>query len=165
MEDQYLINTIYKKKDEKFKNTYEKYKLYKITSKKVDQVLEKFLNRRSPVIKPNLINTFLVREIVKDHLELLLIDSHKNHTLIKKIKVYFPFSIIVRTKDIFSDKLFFYVELRTPDLTSKEKLQLISILYNNFKEKLLFGNWYFWYGLLEALSIKNFYDFELKDFF
>jgi len=119
--DSKLVNSIYKTKEQKLKQHYEYYKLYKITSKEIDKALDKFLNNNPPVIQPILINTILESEYRKDYLQLLLIDSLEVQTFFDKIKKYFPRTLINSTKDLVSNKNVLYVEISFPHQTEKEK--------------------------------------------
>ena len=59
LQDKDLVSTIYKKKEDKLRSSYEKNRLYKITSQTIDDILEKFLAHKPPIIEPNLINTVI----------------------------------------------------------------------------------------------------------
>ncbi len=162
--DKDLVNTIYQKKDDKLRNSYEKYRLYKITSQKIDDILEKFLAHKPPIIKPNLINTVIFIQSY-NFLHLILIDSSETRKKLNLIKVVFQKFFIFNVTDIITNKNLLYVELRTSFLSNKEKEQLYSIIYNYFKENIVYGKSYLWSGFTTAFSLKNYYDFHSKQFF
>jgi hypothetical protein len=165
LNDPKLVKSIFKTKEHKLKQHYEYYKLYKITSKEIERVLDKFLANDPPIIQPLLINTIMEFEYRKDYLQLLLTESEKVQTFIEKIKNYFPRILTNSVKDLVSNENMLYVEISFPNQTKKEREQLFSILYNNLREDLIYSKSYLWDGLVKALSRKNFYDFENKQFF
>lgn len=163
LSDQKLSNTIYKTKEAKLKSYYEKWKLYKITFQEIENTIDKLLELDPPVIKPLLINTIMFNE--KDYLQLVLVDSEKTRKIINKIKRYFPRVHITTTKCLRSREELIYAEVSMPNMTKIEKEQFYSILYNLFKQNLLYGKSYSWIGWIPAISRKNFYDFDTKQFF
>ncbi len=165
VKDECLVDTIYEKKDEKFKKIYKKYKLYKITSQEIDEIFERFLNHQPPIIQPNLINTIDTSIFRKDFFELLLDDSEENRKFLEELIIFFPKVLIVHSKDIISNKKILYIEFFIPDLIIKEKKDLYSTFYNYFNKNIIFGKNYIWSGYTTALSSKNFYDFGINQFF
>jgi len=165
LEKEYLVERLYKKKDQKFKKIYKKYKLRNITSQEIDNRLDKFLNHKPPQIQPKILTTIPTTLFSEEYFELILIESQETRNLLNKLKVYFPNVSIAQSKNITSDKNNFFVEISSPYIANEEKLQLISFIYNNFKENILYGKSYLWSGYIEALSSKNFYDFYQKNFF
>jgi len=163
--DRNLVNVIYQKKDEKLQKSYEKYKLYEITSQKIDKILNSFLESTPPLISPLLINSITTKQIVKDFLEIILVDSEETRQKVERIKRYFPRIMINATKHLPLDKNCLYIEISLPRLTSKEKELLFSILHNTFREDLLYFNSFLWSGIMKGFSSKNFYDFDKKDYF
>ncbi|MFX1590932.1 MAG: hypothetical protein ACFFC1_22585, partial [Promethearchaeota archaeon] len=162
--DDKAINQIYKKKEEKLKTYYGKWKLYKITSQEIEDTVKKLLGKCPPIIKPLLINTIIFPD-EKDYLQLILIDSSDIRKLLNKLKYSFPRVLINNVQNMETNEKLIYVEISTPNLTQEEKLQLYSILYNNFADHLLYGKSYLWCGMIPAISRKNFYDFDNKQFF
>ena len=163
--DQTLVDTIYKKKEEKLKNSFEKFKLYRVTSQEIDRIIEQFLKNIPPIIKPVLINTIIEGKYVKDYLQLVIVDSKETRLIIENLKIFFLRVLVYKTYDIRRNENLLYIEISTPYLTKKEKYELYSILYNNFKNNLIYGKSYFWSGHNPVLSRKNFYDFDKKQFF
>ena len=161
--DQKLSNKIYKTKEAKLKAYYEKWKLYKITFQEIENTIDKLLELNPPIIKPLLINTIIFDE--KDYLQLVLIDSEKTKKIMKKVKNYFPRVHITTTECLNSSENVIYAEVSTPNMTKGEKEQFYSILYNLFKHNLLYGKSYLWIGWIPAISRKNFYNFDTKQFF
>ncbi len=163
--DKTVVDNIYQIKLEKLEKFYEKFKLYQITSQEVTSILDKLLENEPPIINPLLINTINIEEYVNDFLQLILINSQETQNFLIKMKRFFPRITIDHSKEIISDKNLIYVEISTPYLTKKEKRQLFSILYNIFKENLLYGKFFLWTGRIKALSSKHLYDFDSKTFF
>jgi len=161
--DQKVVTKIYKTKQVKLKEHYEKWKLYKITFQEVEKIIDKFLNSDPPIIKPLLINTIIFEE--KDYLQLILIDSENTKMEMEKIKKYFPRVLINSARGLKSNENVIFVEISIPFMRKEEKEQFCSILYNNLKADLLYGKSYLWSGRIPALSRKNFYDFNEKHFF
>ena len=161
--DKKIVDQLYKTKEAKIKKYYEKWKLYKINFQEIENIIDKFLNCNPSIIQPLLINTILFQE--KDYLQLILIDSENAKKQIEKLKKYFPRVLINSTKALESNGNYIYVEISTPNMNKEEKEHFFSILYNNFKENLLYGKSYLWKGWIPALSRKNFYDFNNKQFF
>ncbi len=161
--DQKVVSKIYKTKEAKLKAHYERWKLYKITFQEIESTIDKFLHNKPPIIKPLLINTIIFQE--KDYLQLILIDSEETRIMTDKIKKYFPRMLINYTKGLRSNEDLMYIEISTPNMIKEEKEQFYSILYNNFKDNIIYGKSYLWKGWNPALSRKNFYDFQNKQFF
>ncbi len=160
-----LVGILYKTKRAKLKEIYEKFKLYKITNNEIEGILTKFLNNNPPLIQPNLMNTVVTKMFVNDFLQLLIKDSQENRIKIDDLKKYFPRTIINISKDLVSSESLLHIEFSCPYLTKKEKDQLFSILINNFKDDLIYGESYLWNGFSPVLSRKHFYDFQKKQFF
>jgi len=165
VEKEHLIERLYEKKEQKFKKLYKKYKLHSITSQEIDNRLEKYLNHKPPQIQPKLITTIPTALFTEENLDIILIESKETLNLLKKLKIYFPNVTITQSKNLISNINNFFVEISTPYLTTKEKAQLFSVISNNFEENIFYGKFYLWSGYIDALSSKNFYDFDQKDFF
>ncbi|KKM94551.1 hypothetical protein LCGC14_1197210 [marine sediment metagenome] len=163
LQDPNVVDQIYKTKESKLKKDFEKWKPYKITIQEIDNIIDKFLKKDQPLIQPLLINTIFFGK--NDYLQLILTDSEEVLKQMEKIKKYFPRVLINSTKGLESNENFLYVEISTPDLNKEEKKQFFSIFYNIFKENLLYGKSFVWSGRLQAISKKNFYDFQNKQFF
>ena len=164
LQDKDLVSTIYKKKENKLRDSYEKNRLYKITSQKIDDILEKFLAHKPPIIEPNLINTVIFKKSY-NFPHLILIDCPKTRKKLNLIKNIFQGFFICNVTDLSTNKNLIYVDIRTSFLSNKEKGQFYSIIYNNFKESIVYGKSYIWSGFTTAFSLKNYYDFNSKQFF
>ncbi|KKM63934.1 hypothetical protein LCGC14_1506450, partial [marine sediment metagenome] len=163
LRDRNVVDQIYKTKEAKLKEEFEKWKPYKITIQEIESIIDKFLKKDPPIIQPILINTIIFDE--NDYLQLILTESEEVLKQMEKIKKYFPRVLINSTKGLESNDNFLYVEISTPDMNKEEKKQFYSIFYNIFKENLLYGKSYLWKGWIPAVSKKNFYDFQNKQFF
>jgi len=165
LNERILIENIYKAKDKKLKNYYEKYKLYEITGQKIEKIFDKFLNNTPPIIHPILINTIYFNKFERDFIQLVLKETQVSRKTIIKIMNFFWKSLIINTEELISDDNLILVEISTAKLSKKEKQQLLSILFNLFKEDIIFIKSYLWTGRIRALSNRNFYDFDCKEFF
>lgn len=150
---------------ENLKNSYEKYKLYKITSQEIDIRIKKFLTHKPPIIHPYLINTIITTEYTYDFLQLLLKDSLESRNKIKAFSSLFPRFLIYMTINLHEKEKVLYIEVSTPFLTRGEKNQLFSIFYNYFKGAILYAKSYLWSGFNTLFSSRSFYNFNTKEFF
>ncbi len=161
-----LIYKIYQSKEEKLKKSYERYKLYNITNRIIEQRLEDFSNTNPPIINPSLINTIGgITRFRRYYSFLILKDNIETRKTIKKLKWLFPLVYIFSMKEYESHENYVYFELQMPTLSLKEKQLFYSILYNYFKDNIVRIKAYSWSGFLEAFSRKDFYDLEKHDFF
>lgn len=160
-----VIKTIYRTKEEKLKQYFEKYKPYKLTSREIESILDKFLHNNPPIIQPLLINTITTDLYVNDYLQLILTKSSESNKFVEKVKVYFPRALINDTKELISNKSLIYIEIYTPYMTKNEKEQFYSMLYSNCQDNIEYAKSYLWCGKIQALSRKNLYDFNTNQFF
>lgn len=165
LKEQNLVQTIYEKKEEKLKKFYEKYKFYKITGQRIDNVMDRFLSRKPQIVQPLMINTIKVSNLVKDHIQLILIKSKEILNKLEKLKKFFPRILINDTINIFSNEPCYFIEISMPYLRRREKKLFFSILHNLFGDEIIYGNTYLWSGTVQAISSKNFYDFQNKRYF
>lgn len=166
IENENLINKIYKSKVEKLKSSYERFKVYQISNQVIEQKLEAFLNTDPPLIEPNLITTIAgMRHFTKYYIILILKDNLQTRKLIDQLKWFFTTVILMSIMEFKTQKKHIYFELQMPNLKSKEKKILNSILYNHFKENLISIKSYLFSGFIEAFSRKEFYDFDNEKFF
>ncbi|MEJ2296870.1 MAG: hypothetical protein P8Y23_19150, partial [Candidatus Lokiarchaeota archaeon] len=67
--------------------------------------------------------------------------------------------------DLFNDQKYIFAQFHLPYLTNQEKMILISLLYNLFKENIISFKRYTWDGFLYNFSTIDFYNFNEKEFF
>ncbi|MFW9773513.1 MAG: hypothetical protein ACFFEO_15290 [Candidatus Thorarchaeota archaeon] len=159
--NQYLIKNILKTKEEKLKQSYEKYKSYQITNQKIDLIIDKFLDNDPPLIIPKLLKTLPPPYNINDYYIMFIARSSKNMSKLKNLEKFFPlFDIRVNSKIGLIN-----VEIHLPFLTNNEKSELLSILYNIFKEDLLLTDSFLYSGYHSAFSMKSFYDYDKEQFF
>jgi hypothetical protein len=156
-----LIESIYGTKEEKLKQSFEKFKPYKITNQKLDIIFKRF--HEKGLIFPLLINTIFTSSFAKYHPIVLLKDSIEVNKQLEKILKFFPRVFLDRVRDSFKDESRIMIFMFF--LNIKEKELLSSILYNLFKEDLISFKRYFTSGLSPFLLIKDFYDFDSYEFF
>ncbi|MHA1256624.1 MAG: hypothetical protein ACTSPS_13605, partial [Promethearchaeota archaeon] len=151
-----ILNTIFKSKEQKLRNTYENYKLSEINYQTIEKKLENYLNHDPPVIKPN-----LIVNIVPSNFQVFIMLLKNNLKTIENLK---KISYISKRGGIISGNIL-YVGFFIPYLNSEEKSSLISILTEVFKDNLISIKRYLWSYVIKAFSRKDFFDLEQKEFF
>lgn len=159
--DQELINYVFKSKETRLKKSYEKYKPYQITNQKIEEILNKFLGNKPPIIFPRLVNTIPFSKYINDHIELFIVYNSENVKKLKEIENLFPRFRMFSNRN----KNIIIVDAYLPLLTRNEKRRLFSFFYNTFHENILLAKSFLTTGYLSAFSLKHFYDFEGKKFF
>jgi hypothetical protein len=162
--DKDLLNSLYNIKEEKLRESFEKYKPYKITFQEIDKVLHKFLLHDPPIIHPSLLSSLLYRHACSNPY-LILVNSPEVQKKLKQIEHIFILSIIYKSSNLITNEEFLCIEFRIPFLNYKERGQLFFILYNFFKEDIKQAKFYLGGGIYPAFSLKNFYDLRSKHFF
>ena len=155
------IKTVFKSKEEKLKKSYEKYKIYQVTSQKIDSIIYKLLENKPSIIIPKLEKTLPPTRMINDYLVAFINYSSENMEKLKELEIFFP-RFDIRTNKI---SRIINVEIYVPFLSGDEKKQLYSILYNKFKEDIIFLNSFLFSGYFSAFSMKSFYDFRGREFF
>ena len=163
VEDKKIIESIFKSKEEKLRNSYENYTNYNITNQIFDTILNKFIYHDPPIIQPFLISTI---KTPSNYFPVLII-KRNSETLEKlnHIKFLFPRIMIIEISDIKSQDKLLYLEIFSPNLKNKEKQLLYTIIFNLFKKSIISFKRYYWSGFVEAFTRKDFYDFEREEFF
>ena len=151
-----LLNTIFKSKEQKLRNSYENYKLSEINYQTIEKKLENYLNHDPPVIKPNLIGN-----IVPSNFQVFIMLLKNNLKTIENLKKIFYIS---KKTAIVSSNIF-YVTFFIPYLNSEEKSSLISIFTDVFKDNLISVKRYLWSYVIKPFSRKDFYNLEENAFF
>ncbi len=151
-----LLNTIFKSKEQKLKNSYENYKLTEINYQTIEKKLKSYLNHDPPVVKPNLIGN-----IFPSNFQVFFMLLKNNLKTIENLK---KVSYISKKTAIVSSNIL-YVVFFIPYLNSEEKCSLISILTDVFKENLISVKRYLWSYFIKPFSRKDFYNLEQKEFF
>ncbi|MFX1373742.1 MAG: hypothetical protein ACFFCE_17985 [Promethearchaeota archaeon] len=152
---------IYSTRENKLKQSFEKFKPYKITNQLLDSIFKKFLEKG--LISPELINTIIVSSFAKYHPILLLKDTKRVKNQIKKLIKFFPRIFLERMRNLFNNESIIMIFMYF--LNIKEKDLFSSILYYLFKDELISFKRYFTSGLVPFAVIKEFYDFNRKEFF
>ena len=151
-----LLNTIFKSKEQKLRNTYENYKLSEINYQTIEKKLENYLNHDPPVIKPNLIGN-----IVPSNFQVFIMLLKNNLKTIENLE---KVSYISKKTGIVSSNIL-YVVFFIPYLNSEEKSSLISIFTKIFKDNLISVKRYLWSYFIKPFSRKDFYNLEQNEFF
>ncbi|MHA2288299.1 MAG: hypothetical protein ACXABG_05890, partial [Promethearchaeota archaeon] len=156
VENRTLITTIYESKEKKLMSSYESYELSDLSYQIIEEKLDYYSNTEPPVIKPKLLQTFLVSEV--QDFTVLLRNNKETLENLKKI------SYIAKRLGYDSGELLNVVIL-VPNLSNREKGTLVSALINVFKDNLISVKRFLGSGLIKAFSRKNFYDLEQREFF
>ncbi|MFW9970102.1 MAG: hypothetical protein ACFFDF_07865, partial [Candidatus Odinarchaeota archaeon] len=156
-----LINRIYLTKERKLKESFERFKPYKITNQTLDIILKRFIN--IGLISPQIINTIFTSSFAKYHPILLLKDNLKVKSQLEKISKFFPRILLYRATDMFKNES--VILIFTYFLNIKEKELFSSIIYNLFTDKLINFKRYFTSGLSPFVLVKDFYDFDRNEFY
>jgi hypothetical protein len=163
VEDKKIIENIYKSKEEKLRNSYEKYTNYTITNQIFNTILNKFIYHDPPIIQPLLLSTI---STPSNFIPVLII-KRNSETLEKlnQIKFLFPKIMIMEISDIKSQEELLFIEIYSPNLKNEEKQLLFTVIFNLFKKSIISLKRYYWSGFVEAFTRKDFFDFERKEFF
>ncbi|MFX1323562.1 MAG: hypothetical protein ACFE8N_01295 [Promethearchaeota archaeon] len=156
-----LPEKIYRKKENKLRQSFERFKPYQVTNQELDKLLDKYI--KADIIKPLFINTILTSVFAKYHPVILLKDTPKVRKLVKELVVFFPRANVVRMKDLFIQEQVILIEIYF--LNFKEKQIFCAIIYNTFKEHIITYKRVFFSGLSPVIILKDFYDFEKERFF
>ena len=113
-----LINTIYKSKEEKLKGSYESYEQSELTYQLIEGKLDRFLNNKPPVIKPNLIQS--IKFPLNQVFIVLLKNNEETLENLKKIS-YISNQMGITSGEILN------VVLLIPYLNSSEKGTFLSV--------------------------------------
>jgi len=165
IQDKTAVEKIYSSKESKLKKSYESSKLKDYTVKDINNIFNDFLEREPPLIIPLLIRTINTTSFSPFFIILLLNDTPKVQNIINQIKKFFPRFVVFSGEEIFTEKKLLQIEIYLPNIEPKEKLSLVSILYNLFDENLIRLKRYYFDGFFKAYSRTNFYDFESQMFF
>jgi hypothetical protein len=163
VEDKKIIENIYRSKEEKLRNSYEKYANYTITNQIFNAILSKFTYHDPPIIHPILLSTI---KIPLNFIPVLII-KRNSETLenLDHLKFLFPKTMIMEISDIKSLDELFFVEIYSPNLRIEEKQLLYTVIFTLFKKNIISFKRYYWSGFVEAFTRKDFYDFEHEEFF
>lgn len=161
----HLIGSIYKIKKDQLQKEYENYQTSQITIKQIDKRINSFLNNTPPIIIPSLISTILTSSFARYYPHLILKDTVEVREVIDKIRSIFPRTLVISSHDLFTNSSYIFLWIYLPNLEIKEKKLLFSILYNIFGENIKISRRFFYGGLLDTYSRKDFYDLTNHIFF
>ena len=164
--DKLLMDKLLISKKQRVKKLYEKVKLYKINFQSLKERLEKLLYHDPPIIKPYLLNSlsriirlhkFIIRMIVKS--------NKKNMATIERIKWLFPRFGIIQMEEYKAEEKIIYVIFFMPNLATRERQLLISMLYNLFRNDIILCKHFLSANFDEYFTMKEFYNLENQEFF
>ncbi|MFX1489352.1 MAG: hypothetical protein ACFFBI_09405 [Promethearchaeota archaeon] len=165
LHDPSLIQSIFQKKKEKLKSSYEMFKLYQITRQKIDDTIDKFIDPPPSIITPSLINLIDQRPYVNEIISLILKYSPATQTKSEEL-LYLGFAVSHSAfYDYLTKKTYIRLEFSHPLLTTKEKKTFISLLYSFFRSEIVSVSFFLYKGFYPSWSIRHFYDFETQAFF
>ncbi|MDX1799097.1 MAG: hypothetical protein R3255_10645, partial [Candidatus Lokiarchaeia archaeon] len=156
-----LTQKIYITKEKKLKQEFDKFKPYKITNQAFDSIIQSFIEKE--LITPELIKTIIVSSFAKYHPLLVFRDTNEVKIKLEKIIKFFPRVFLQKVENLLNNNS--YIMLFMYFLNIQEKELFCSIIYNIFKEDLIYFKRYFTSGLVSFVLIKDFYDFNRNEFF
>jgi len=163
--DEKLINILFQNKDKKLNEIYEQYQVQDLNSEMLDKILAGFIDSTPPVLTPLLINTIITKKFEKDYFQLVLSDSVDIPKKLQNLRNSFPRTLINYNQNLISSENLYSIEISMPSLDIKEKHLFISIIYNIFKNSIIYIKNYLWSGFILEFLLRDFYDFEEKKFF
>ncbi|MFW9866180.1 MAG: hypothetical protein ACFFEN_08800 [Candidatus Thorarchaeota archaeon] len=165
LHDPSLIQSIFQKKQEKLKSSYETFKIYQITRQKIDDTIDKFIDPGPSIITPALINLIDLRPYVNEMISLIL--KYSPTTLTKSEELLcLGFSVSHSTfYDYLTKNTYIRLEFFHPLFTTKEKKTFISLLYSLFRSEIISVSFFLDRGFYPSWSLRHFYDFETQAFF
>jgi len=165
IQDENLINRIFQTKKEKLEKSYKKSLFLNFNKEDLQNKLNEFIFRNPPLIKPLLITTISVGTFAKYYIQIVIRKNTETLKILNNLKKYFPRAFHNIGKDFVLNTDVISTHIWLHGVTCYEKMKLISIIFNLFDENLLSLRRYFFDGLFEPYSRKDFYDFEKKNFF
>ncbi|MBD3212273.1 MAG: hypothetical protein GF311_06655, partial [Candidatus Lokiarchaeota archaeon] len=165
IQEKNLINLIFITKEEKLEKSYQKNILLDFSKEDLQKKLDDYAFSDPPLIKPILISTISVGTFAKYYLQIVTKKNNNTLEMWDDIKSYFPRifhnygNSYLSETDTLSTHLWLY------NITSYEKFEFISILFNLFQGNLISLRRFFFDGFFKPYSRKDFYDFEKSEFF
>ncbi|TFF85124.1 MAG: hypothetical protein EU518_01670, partial [Promethearchaeota archaeon] len=159
-----LINRIFLTKEERIKNQYQSNTISDFGKEELGSKLNKYIFNNPPLIEPLLITTISVGVFAKYYIQIIIKKNPESIRIYNQLKNHFPRVLFIRGNEIFQNTEVIALQLWITNITSKEKLLLISIIFNLFKDNLISLRRYFFDGFFKPYSRKDFYDFEKKKF-
>lgn len=135
-----------------------------LSYKTINHSIEKYINIEPQVIKPYLLAT-IITWMASYFPQIILKNNPDVKETIQKLKSYFPEIYYYETIDLSTDEEYLFLSLFIPNITSNEKIILISALNSMFKDSIISFKRYPWTGFLETFTRRDFYDFTNKKFF
>ncbi len=160
--DDNLLNRIIVSRKKKIEKLISDNNIKRLKISDLNELIDKFINYRPPIIKPTLINTIYVTKSASYYFILTAPYNQKNIEFFKGLRKYFPRVIIFIGNDLNTQKEIIIVEAYIPDLLIEEKAELASILYNSIKGLKL--RRVFYDGIFTAFSNRDYYDFASSEF-
>ena len=143
---------------------FEEYQIKEFNTKFLINKLDKFIENKPPIIFPTLINT-ISNNVESDYFQALIKDFPQFFEISSTLNSLFPRTLFTKIRNLESNEIVYYLEFSLPPLKRKEKKQFVSILINIFNQNIVYGKNHIWSGIINLFSVKNFYDYEKKDFY
>lgn len=160
-----LGEKIFITKEKKLDKLYNKNDHLELKKEDLKEKLNHFIFQKPRLIKPQLITTISVGVFAKYYLLIIIKKNEETLQIYNYLKTQFPRVLYLIGNDIFKNSKIFSIQLWLHNISSYEKLLLISIFWNLFKEDLISLRRYFFEGFFKPYSRKDFYDFEKQQFF
>jgi hypothetical protein len=164
IEEPEVLEKIIRLKKERLNELQSTNNLHDLSHKTIKHLFEDFINKEPQILKPYLINTILLW-MTSYFPELILKNTSEVKVIIQKLKSYFPQIYYYETVNPSMDKEYIFLSLFIPNITSDEKIILLSALNSMFKDNIISFKRFPWTGFLETFTRRDFYDFKKKEFF
>jgi hypothetical protein len=152
---------IYSIKDKKLKNSYETYKLYKITDDLILSTMKRLLD--ADIITPHMNLVITTSTIAKYHPIIYLNYTSETFKIVEEIGRFFPRIYYEKSKDLATDKPLIRIFLFLINI--KEKELFCSIIYSLFSKEIISFQRCFTNGITPYNKVMDFYNFDAREFF
>ncbi len=164
IQDPEVLKRIISLKKERLNELQESTDIREISYKTLNRKIKEFISKDPPVIKPYLIAT-IFPWMASYFPEVILKNNRDVKETIQRLKSYFPEIYYYETQDPSTNKEYIFLYLFIPNITSYEKVILLSALESMFKGSIISFKRFPWTGFLETFTRRDFYDFTNKKFF
>lgn len=159
-----IVNKLIITKQRVLRDIFEEFQIKDFNTKFLSNNLDKFIENNPPIIFPSLINT-ISNNVENDYFQALIKDFPQFFEISSTLNSIFPRTLITKVKNLNSNEIFYYLEFSLPPLKRNEKKQFVSIFFNLFNQNIIYGKNHIWSGFINLFSVKNFYDYEKRDFY
>jgi hypothetical protein len=152
-----IAHKIFTTRAQNLKKIREDFDSQSITVKQITDIIDKFTNLDPPVINPILLTTLRVYPFSKYTLNLRIKYTKNTWLALDVIKHYFPRVVPFLIK--INNEVVIHCDIYIPEINSREKLILFSILLDLFRDNLLDIRRFISDGIAYHYPIRHFYNF------